>query len=61
MPLDQAAIAWIHELLKLPAACGPRFPEEWNIVARRVEAVHETPVSHETEPAGAPRLDTSGG
>ncbi len=53
----QAAIAWTRTLLKLPAEPGQRFPEEWKIVERRVETVHRTPVSHEIEPAGAPRLD----
>jgi hypothetical protein len=57
MESDQPAIAGTRMLLKLPAESGARFPEEWRIVARRVEVVHATSVSHEIEPAGAPRLD----
>jgi hypothetical protein len=53
----QAAIAWTRTLLGLPAGSGDRFQEEWKIVERRVDTVHGTPVSHEIEPAGAPRLD----
>lgn len=58
MAPDQPAIAATRSLLKLPAESGARFPEEWQIVARRMEVVHATSVSHEIEPAGAPRLDT---
>jgi len=57
MESDQAAIARTRALIKLPAEAGQRFAEEWTSVARRVEVVHGTPVPHETEPAGAPRLD----
>lgn len=57
MEPEQAAIARTRMLLKLPAESGARFPEEWKIVARRVDVVHATLVSHDIEPAGAPRLD----
>jgi len=57
MAPHQAAIAWTRILLELPAGSGDRFQEEWKIVERRVDTVHRTPVSHEIEPAGAPRLD----
>jgi hypothetical protein len=56
MDTDAAAIAWTRTALTLPGESGQRFPEEWKIVERRVETVHGTPVSHEIEPAGAPRL-----
>lgn len=59
MELDQPAIAGMRALLKLPADSGERFPEEWKIVGGRVDVVHTTPVSHDVEPAGAPRLDVS--
>jgi hypothetical protein len=59
MESDQAAIAITRALIKLPAKAGQRFAEEWTIVARRVEVVHGAPVPHDTEPAGAPRLDVS--
>jgi hypothetical protein len=52
-----AAIAWTRTLLTLPGDSGQRFAEEWKIVERRVETVHGTPVSHEIEPARAPRLE----
>jgi hypothetical protein len=57
MESDQAAIARTRALLKLPVESGHRFAEEWAIVRRHVEIVHGAPVSHDTEPAGAPRLD----
>ena len=57
MEPDQPAIAGIRALLKLTAGAGERLPEEWKIVGRRIEVVHDTAVSHDTEPAGAPRLD----
>lgn len=57
MASHQAAVAWTRTLLELPAGSGERFPEEWQIIERRVDIVHRTPVSHEIEPAGAPRLD----
>ena len=57
MAPNQAAIAWTRTLLELSAGSGDRFQEEWKIVERRVDTVHRTPVSHEIEPAGAPRLD----
>jgi hypothetical protein len=57
MASNQTAIAWIRRLLELPVGSGERFPEEWQTVERRVDTVHRTPVSHEIEPAGAPRLD----
>jgi len=56
MEPDRPVIAWTRALLNLPAASGERFSEEWEIVARRIEAVHTLPVSRHTEPAGAPRL-----
>jgi len=56
MEPDPPVIAWTRRLLKLPPASGERFPEEWKIVARRIEVVHTLPVSRDTEPAGAPRL-----
>jgi hypothetical protein len=57
MASDQTAITSVRLLLHLPTETGERFPEEWKIVAHWVEVVHGTPVSHDTEPAGAPRLD----
>jgi len=57
MESDRTAIFWTRTLLGLSAPLGERFPEEWEIVKRRVEVVHRTAVSHEAEPAGAPRLD----
>lgn len=56
MEPDPAVITWTRSLLKLPTASGERFPDEWKIVARRVEVVHALPVPRDTEPAGAPRL-----
>src|SRR5438105_1292203 len=53
---DPPVTAWTRRLLKLPPASGERFPQEWKIVARRIEVVHTLPVSRDTEPAGAPRL-----
>ncbi len=57
MEPDQPAIAQIRTLLNLSAEPGERLPEEWKVVARRVELVHKLPVSHDIDPAGAPRLD----
>src|SRR5437588_192983 len=37
MEPDPPVIAWTRRLLKLPPASGERFPEEWKIVARRIE------------------------
>ena len=56
MESDRPITAGTRALLRLPATSGERFPEEWKIVARRIEAVQTHPVSHDTEPAGAPRL-----
>lgn len=57
MEPDRSMLARTRSLLKLPAEAGERFPEEWQIVARRIETVHALPISHHTEPAGAPRLE----
>jgi hypothetical protein len=56
MDPDRASVASTRELLRLPQESGDRFAEEWMVVRRRIEVVHGVPVSHETEPAGAPRL-----
>lgn len=57
METDQDVIAPIRTLLNLPAEPGARLPEEWKVVVRRVAIVHSAPVSHDIDPAGAPRLD----
>jgi hypothetical protein len=54
---DRTAIIWTRTLLGLSTPLGGRFPEEWKIVKHRVEVVHQAAVSHDVEPAGAPRLD----
>ena len=59
MESDRAAILWTRALLGLSAPLGERFAEEWKIVKRRVEVVHQAVVSHDAEPAGAPRLDVA--
>lgn len=51
------SVTWMRDLIGLAHECGERFDEEWSIVRRRIETVHGVPVSHETEPAGSPRLD----
>jgi len=53
----QPAIAQIRTLLNLSAESGERLSEEWKLVARRVALVHKLQVSHDIDPAGAPRLD----
>ncbi len=58
MDLEPAAVTWARTLLKLPVETGERFTDEWQIVRRRIEAVHGVSLSNETEPAGAPRLET---
>lgn len=58
MGLEPAAVTWTRTLLRLPAESGERFLDEWKVVRRRIEAVHGVSVSNETEPAGAPRLET---
>ncbi len=55
---EQAAVTWIRTLLNLPAQSGERLNDEWQIVRRRIEAVHGVSLSNETDPAGAPRLET---
>lgn len=57
MKPDQSVIAAIRALLRLPPEAGERLPEEWNAVVRQIANVHDVPVSHDIEPAGAPRLD----
>ncbi len=57
MASDQPAIAPIRTLLHLSAGTGERLHEEWQVVVRRVEIIHNLAVSHDVEPAGAPRLD----
>ena len=57
MEADQHVIAPIRTLLNLPAEPGERLPEEWKVVVRRVAIVHGVSVSHDIDPAGAPRLD----
>jgi hypothetical protein len=57
MESDQPLIAQIRTLLHLSAGSGERLPEEWKVVARRVELIHTVLVSHDIDPAGAPRLD----
>ncbi len=61
MDSDRPAVAWTRALLDLPEDSGERFPEEWAIVRRRIEMVHGVRLSHDTEPAGAPRLATGRG
>ena len=58
MDTNQPAILSARTLLRLPVDSGRRFPEEWEITARRMAVVHGAAVAHDTEPAGAPRLDT---
>ena len=60
MEPDRSVMGSTRLLLKLPAEAGERFAEEWKIVARRIELVHAFPVSHDTEPAGSPRLERAG-
>jgi hypothetical protein len=61
MDSDRPAITWTRTLLDLPEDTGERFADEWEIVRRRIEMVHGVPLSHDTEPAGAPRLAASRG
>ncbi len=56
MERDAAPNTSMRTLLNLPDARGALFDEEMERTRRRIEAVHRAPVSHETEPAGAPRL-----
>ncbi len=56
MDPDRVAVEWVRALLDLPDEIGGRFSEEWKIVRRRIEVVHNVALPHETEPAGAPRL-----
>ncbi|GEM_PF-4615225 len=56
MDRDRPVVAWTRALLALPAESGAQLAEEWAIVRRRIEAVHDVPVAFEVEPAGAPRL-----
>jgi hypothetical protein len=56
MEPEHSAIAWIRALLALPRESGERFPEEWDTVRHRIEAVHAARLPHETDPAVAPRL-----
>jgi hypothetical protein len=46
----------VMEALRLPPDRGGRFAEEWAVVRRRIAVVHAADISHEVEPAGAPRL-----
>lgn len=57
MESDQSVIAPIRTLLNLPHEPGERLAEEWKVVAQRVAAIHRIPISHDVDPAGAPRLD----
>lgn len=59
MESDQPVIAPIRTLLRLSAEMGERLREEWEVVVRRAEIVHNLAVSHDVEPAGAPRLDVT--
>lgn len=59
MESDQPVIAPIRTLLHLSAGSGERLREEWQVVVRRVEIIHNLAVSHDVDPAGAPRLDVS--
>lgn len=54
---SEPVIARVRALLRLSAESGDRLPEEWTVVARRVGIIHDAAVSHDVEPAGAPRLD----
>ncbi len=56
MERDAAARARLEILLGVPADLGRHFETEMETVRRRIEAVHRAPVSHDVEPAGAPRL-----
>ncbi len=60
MDPEPTAVTWTRTLLKLPVETGERFNDEWQIVRRRIEAVHGVSLSNDTEPAGAPRLETAG-
>jgi hypothetical protein len=46
-------------LLGLPRDRGTRFQEEWAAHVTWIRIVHAAEVSHEVEPAGAPRLGRS--
>ncbi len=58
MDLDRSAVVWTRALLALPPESGSRFPDEWKIVQQRIELVHGVALPRETEPAGAPRLES---
>ncbi len=61
MEPEGPGITWIRALLRLAAPTGERFAEELKILRRRIEIVHQAGVSHDVEPAGAPRLDAPDG
>jgi len=56
MERDASALAWTRALLALPTETGRYFDDEFEAVRRRIKAVHGAPVTHDTEPAGAPLL-----
>ncbi|HYM68735.1 MAG TPA: hypothetical protein VEZ44_04000 [bacterium] len=56
MERDTSALAWTRALLTLPTETGRDFDDELEAIRRRIKAVHDAPVTHDTEPAGAPRL-----
>lgn len=60
MPIEPepSTVAWVRALLNLPFTTGERFADEWMVVRRRIESVHGISLPRETEPAGAPRLQT---
>ncbi len=59
MERDAAARAWLEILLRVRADAGRYFEAEMEATRRRIEAVHRAPVTHDVEPAGAPRLRRS--
>ncbi len=56
MDRDISPVAAMRTLLALPDERGALFDEEMARTRRRIDAVHRAAVSHDTEPAGAPRL-----
>jgi len=59
MERDASPSTGMRALLALPDERGALFDEEMARTRRRIDAVHRAAVSHDTEPAGAPRLQPS--
>ncbi|HLN13172.1 MAG TPA: hypothetical protein VK587_08275 [bacterium] len=56
MDRDTSRVVELRTLLALPDERGALFDDEMARTRRRIDAVHRAAVSHNTEPAGAPRL-----